>query len=112
MPARKLFILFLASLLFCSFCFAIPCGAQETVPVTIDTVPAGLQVTVDGASYTAPHVFQWTPLSGHNLWAPSPQGALGTQHLFDFWSDGGDQYHTIFTPYNPATYTSHFITQH
>jgi hypothetical protein len=35
--------------------------------VTIDTVPSGLTVTVDGIACTAPAVFNWMPGSSHSL---------------------------------------------
>ena len=112
MASSTLFTRILALILVSSFRLTVPCAADETVPVTVDTVPSGLQVSVDEAAFTAPHVFQWTPLSCHTLGAPSPQGGLGTQHLFEYWSSGGAQYHTVCTPYSPISYTAHFITRH
>ncbi|MCX6926204.1 MAG: HYR domain-containing protein, partial [Verrucomicrobia bacterium] len=51
-------------------------------PITIATVPSGLQVSVDGVTYPAPQVFNWTPGSQHTVSATSPQaGAAGTQYV-------------------------------
>jgi len=80
---------------------------------TIDTSPTGLQITVDGSNYTAPHVFQWTPESSHTLGVSSPQsGATGTRYVFSYWSDAGNQSHTISAPYSSRTYTATFTTQY
>ena len=80
---------------------------------TVDTYPLGLQITVDGSTYTAPQTFGWTPGSQHTVSVPSPQSrTAGTQYVFNFWSDTGNQSHTITVPSSSKTYTANFITQY
>ena len=86
---------------------------QAAVPCTIATLPAGLQVTVDGATYTAPQTFNWIPGSSHSVSVTSPlSGGPGTQYLFGSWSDGGALSHTITAPASSATHTASFTTQY
>ncbi|MBI4894046.1 MAG: BACON domain-containing protein, partial [Acidobacteria bacterium] len=82
------------------------------VGATITTNPAGLEITVDGAAYTAPQVFQWVPGSQHTISTASPQDAGGTRRNFANWSDGGAQSHTVTAPATAATYTASFSTQY
>src|SRR5512136_1446198 len=39
----------------------------QTVSITVTTNPAGLQLVVDSATYTAPQTFSWTAGSSHSL---------------------------------------------
>ncbi len=88
-------------------------SVTPTVQITVDTLPTGLQINVDGTSYTAPHVFSWDINSQHILSASSPQsGGTGTQYIFDSWSDGGSQSHIFTVPLSNATYTASFKTQY
>jgi hypothetical protein len=83
-------------------------------PVTIATVPAGLSLTVDGTNYTAPAAFAWVPDSSHLINTASPQlsGDGRTRYLFDTWSDGGAQGHSITAPLAGATNTARFSTNY
>ena len=58
---------------------------------TINSNPAGLQVSVDGTPYTAPIVFYWAYMSSHTLSVTSPQG----EYYFLSWSDAGAQSHSV-----------------
>ncbi len=90
------------------FFASIPTG----VPVTVDTDPPGLTVTVDGIDYTAAHTFRWDPGSLHTLATSSPQsGAPGTRHLWSSWSNGGAIIQTV-SPQTATTYTARFTAQH
>ena len=85
----------------------------QTVTVTLTANPPGLQVTVDGSSYTAPQPFTWTAGSSHTLSISSPQnGATGTRYVYASWSDGGSQSHSITVPSSGTTYTANFTTQY
>ncbi len=77
--------------------------------ITIDTIPAGLQIVLDGTAHTAPYTF--VCLLGSNLTvdAPSPQFGAGTRYTWSSWSDGGAQAHGIACT-GPATYTARFDT--
>jgi uncharacterized delta-60 repeat protein/uncharacterized repeat protein (TIGR02543 family) len=84
-----------------------------TSSITIDTYPAGIQITTDGSDYTAPQTFEWVQDSEHTIGVASPQsGEGGTQYVYDHWSDGGDQNHTITVPTSNTTYTAYFNRQY
>jgi uncharacterized repeat protein (TIGR01451 family) len=67
--------------------------------VTIVTNPPGLDIIVDGTTYTAPHTFTWALDSRHTLNLPSdPQlenPADGATYEFTKWNDGGARSHTV-----------------
>jgi len=83
-------------------------------PMTIATVPAGLSLTVDGTNYTAPTAFAWVPNSSHLIGAASPQlsGDGHSRYLYDSWSDGGAQSHSITSLLAGATTTARFSTNY
>ncbi|MBG0560814.1 PQQ-dependent sugar dehydrogenase [Actinoplanes sp. NEAU-A11] len=74
----------------------------ETVDLTFNTVPSGLQLTVGSSSGTTP--FSRTVIQGstNSVSAPSPQGSSA----FASWSDGGAQTHVITAPTAATTYTA------
>ena len=78
--------------------------------VTLATLPAGLQLTLDGQPITGPHVF--TGVQG----IERDVGALeqvfnGHRYTFSSWSDGGAAAHTLSTPTANTTYTATFADQ-
>ncbi len=79
----------------------------KQVTITITTNPAGRQIEVDGNSYVAPHTFTWLSSTQHTINIPSPQNiAEGERYVFQSWSDGGEQSHTITIPEADQTYTA------
>ena len=74
--------------------------------ITIATVPAGLQVTMDGQPVTTP--VNITSVVGiiRTLGAVAPQTSGGNSYQFTSWSDGGAATHNIQTPTTNATYTA------
>ena len=86
-------------------------GTVTGTGITITTSPPGLQIIVDGSTFTAPQTFIWAPGTGHEIGVPSPQGSGGSRLVFTSWSDGGAQSHT-FTASSSATYTASFKTQY
>jgi hypothetical protein len=87
--------------------------AVEPGSVTIATNPSGLQIVVDGTTYTSPRTFVWSVGSSHTLAVSSPlSGPAGTRYVFSSWSDSGAQSHTITAPSSSATYTANFTTQY
>lgn len=68
----------------------------STITYTVDTNPTGLQIEVDGSNYTAPYSFSWFSGSDHvvNVFSPQNKDA-GTRYVFEKWSDGGAQSHSI-----------------
>ena len=82
--------------------------------VTITTVPAGLQIIVDGVTLTAPQSFNWTPGStNHTVNVASPQTVGGTRGTFSSWSDGGAQSHAVTVPGSGlVTFTATFTAEY
>ena len=76
----------------------------RTATLTLDTVPSGRQLTLDGQPVTAPYTFTGVAGIVRTLSAPSPQGTWE----FESWSDGGAQTHSIDTPAAATTYTATF----
>ena len=84
----------------------------QTVQVTVQAVPAGLALTVDGTTYNATQTFSWLRGSSHNIATTSPQnGATGIRYVWTRWSDNGAMSHTV-APTSNNTYTATFTTQY
>jgi hypothetical protein len=75
----------------------------QTVQITLQSNPTGLQVVYGGQTITAPVTHNAVINSTISISAPSPQG---TQQ-FVSWSDGGAQSHNIVATTN-TTYTATF----
>jgi subtilisin family serine protease len=83
------------------------------VAATVATSPVGLSIIVDGATFVAPHTFNWTPGSSHNINVSSPQnGTPGTRYAWSGWSDSGAISHSVIASSSPASYTASFGTQY
>ncbi|MGA2047197.1 MAG: hypothetical protein ABSG96_05865 [Terracidiphilus sp.] len=87
------------------------------VPLTIDTVPAGLIVKAIGSGQSidqaSPFSGQFPVGSGVGLGTPSVQaGAPGVWYVFANWSDGGADWHTITMPSGGGKYTATFNTEY
>jgi len=64
--------------------------------VTIDAVPSGAKVTVDGVATTTPKSFAWALNSKHTLAVPAgAQLVKGEAYLYGRWSDSTAASHTI-----------------
>jgi hypothetical protein len=79
----------------------------RTARVTVASMPAGLQIDVDGQPQSTP--FEFTGVVGmtRNLSA-SPQVLNGTPWEWQTWSDGGAATHDVSTPAVNTTYTATF----
>ena len=73
----------------------------NTVTLTLTTLPAGLQVTLDGQATTTPSSVVSVVGVVRTLGAAMPPG-----YTFVSWSDGGAATHTIATPAINSTYTA------
>ena len=76
------------------------------VDVTFETIPAGLEVSVNGFTLTGPEtVASW---EGWLLQATAPswQASGADGYVFSSWSSGGGNPVSIVTPPAPATYTA------
>ncbi len=81
--------------------------------VTLQTSPAGLQVSIDGgAAQTAPYSVLLTAGSHTIATVATQAGTAGTQYVFSGWSDSGALSHSITVSPAPTTYTATFGTQY
>jgi glucose/arabinose dehydrogenase/PKD repeat protein len=80
----------------------------RTVVLTFQTIPGGLQLTVNEASANAS--FSRTVIIGSNnsVSAPTTQVKGRKSYAFASWSDGGAQAHNIVAPAVPTTYTARY----
>jgi PKD repeat protein len=77
------------------------------VNLSFATVPAGLQLRIDGIPRTAPFVHDTLVGFQHTIEA-SQQNLGGTQYTFSKWSDGGTAAHTITVPAAATSFTATF----
>ncbi len=87
-------------------------GQADMVSITISTNPAGLHITADGTTYTAPHTFSWVVGSIHGISAAAIQEDGETRYVFANWSDAGFGSHIIGAPASETTYTANYGTQY
>ena len=86
---------------------------DQTPPETvIETNPPGLEIIVDGTTYTAAQSFDWTTGTGHTFDVPSPQTSNGTRHLFGRWSNDGGQSQTITAGPSNSVFIANFVRQY
>lgn len=76
----------------------------ETVDVTLQTAPSGLDVNLAGEQAAGPLTRPIVVGSVITVSVPSPQG----EHTFDSWSDGGARVHTVEVGTNDLTVTASF----
>ena len=73
-----------------------------------NTVPAGLQITLDGQPFSTPGSEVSVEGVLRSIGVISPQTFNGEMYEFVSWSDGGALTHDIETPTDDATYTATF----
>jgi hypothetical protein len=80
----------------------------QTVVLTFQTTPAGLQVAVNGTETKA--TFTRTVIVGstNTISAITPQTKGRKNYTFNSWSDGGAQTHSIIAPATATTYTARY----
>jgi len=81
----------------------------NTVNLTIDTNPTGLQILVDSQPYTAPYSVEGVVGVTRTLGAFASQILNGDIYDYDSWSDGGAIVHTILTPATDTAYTATYV---
>ena len=87
-------------------------GGGPSTATTFKTIPAGLQVTVDGQAIADGTTLQLSP-GAHAVNVASPQGGSASQNVFLNWSDAGAQSHSInVVASQSATYTATFQLQY
>jgi hypothetical protein len=70
----------------------------EKVNITLDTVPSGQTLYLDGIPRSTPFVYDTLIDFQHTIGAPEAVCIGGTQYLLDSWSDGGQPEHEIIVP--------------
>ncbi len=78
--------------------------------VSFATNPAGLQVVVDGKTFSTQQSLSIIGVEGitREISVPSPQTIDGITYEFESWSQGGSASQTIATPADDVTYTATF----
>jgi hypothetical protein len=82
----------------------------RTTTLTLESQPSGLTLTAGATNQAAP--FTLTVIEGSTLSvsAQSPQTLDGTNYVFNSWSDGGAQSHSIVVA-APVTLTATYQAQ-
>jgi len=85
----------------------------QTLSVTIQTNPAGLQFSIDGGTpQTAPQTLNLSAGTHTIAVATTQPGGAGTQYVFTSWTDGGAASHSITVGATTSTFTANFKTQY
>jgi len=85
-------------------------GTPTNVNVTIGSNPTGQTLVVDGVSVVAPVTMQWLSGSAHTVSAPNTTGTT-SRYVFQSWSDGGAQTHTVTVPTSTYSLTANYKRQ-
>ena len=80
----------------------------QTVTLTFQTSPTGLQVGVNATANTAPFTRTVIVGSTNSVGASSPQTSGTFTYQFASWSDSGAATHNLVAPASPTTYTASF----
>jgi glucose/arabinose dehydrogenase/regulation of enolase protein 1 (concanavalin A-like superfamily) len=78
------------------------------VTLTFNSATPGAKYSIDGIPQTGTYTEHAVVGVERALSAPSPQFTDSGQLVFDHWSDGGAQTHTIITPATDASYTVYY----
>ena len=77
--------------------------------VNLETIPAGLQVSLDGQPFVGPSSVGLVAGMTRTLAAAPFQGFGGSNYDFVLWSDGGAPTHTLTVPANDSTFTASYV---
>jgi glucose/arabinose dehydrogenase len=80
----------------------------NTTQMSFASNPAGLQMSFNGSTFTAPFTRTVITGSANSVSAISPQTVGTTTYAFDQWSNGGGQTQNIIAPVGSASYTASF----
>lgn len=81
----------------------------QTSQLTLQTVPPGLQLALDGQSFTTTTSLVAVVGMSRLLAAPSPQTQAGSNYQFVIWSDGGHSSHSVLVPSSNALFTASYV---
>jgi predicted transcriptional regulator len=91
---------------------AIVASFETEYRVTVSTIPAGLEIEVDGVRAAAPYKGWWRAVSAHVVYAVEVQYPAPDVRLFKTgWSDGGAPNHTV-TAGGPISLVAAFLTEY
>jgi glucose/arabinose dehydrogenase len=76
--------------------------------LTFNTVPSGLQITLDGQPHTTPYSVQAVSGMQRMIAAPTPQSMGSSNYTFTNWSHGGAASQYIMVTDNNVTYTANY----
>ena len=76
--------------------------------MTFQTIPVGLQVTLDGSPLSTPQTVEGVEKYQRELSTPAVQAINGKYFVFESWSSAKPQKHTLITPVADTTYTAVF----
>jgi glucose/arabinose dehydrogenase len=82
----------------------------QTVHITLQSVPSGLEVDVDGQPHFTRYVWDEVVGANMNLTAPTRQVTGNTAWAFWAWSDGSSASHPLVIPAVAATYTATYLS--
>ena len=93
--------------------FGVGCPSRGTTAVTLITAPSGLLVSGDGQPLPSPGIFVWPVGEMHEIAVnPIQPGSTGSRFVFESWSDGGLNPHSILIPENSTARVAGFGTEH
>jgi len=79
------------------------------VSLTLETIPSGLTISLDGQPRTTPISIAAVEGMDRVIGAPAPQSLAGFSYLFQEWDHGGPPLQTIITPATALTLTARFL---
>ena len=82
----------------------------RTAQLTVDSSPAGAQVTIDGETRAAPFVKPVVANSTSTISAPPTQSIAGVTHRFASWPDGQARTHAVKVPTSGAVHLATFAS--
>ncbi|MEA3411030.1 MAG: PQQ-dependent sugar dehydrogenase [Pseudomonadota bacterium] len=80
----------------------------DKVDITLDTVPSGQTLYLDGIPRSTPYVYDTLIDFQHTISAPEAVCIGGTQYTLSSWSDGGQPEHDIIVPDTDATWKANY----
>lgn len=83
----------------------------RTTTIKLQSLPSSLDLVLGAERVPSGTVRTVIVGSTQTISAPTPQVKSGTTYVFENWSDGGAQTHTIVAPATAATYTARYRKQ-
>ena len=81
----------------------------DKVDITIDTMPSGIPVFIDGISLGTPQVYDTLIGFQHQIEAPENHCLNGEQFVFNGWSNGGNRSQAYLVPTTNQSLTASYV---